>query len=130
MNRLRILLADDHEGFRRILASFLRTQPGVELVGEAIDGQDAIDQSNTLQPDLVLIDVHMPRQTGVEATRTIKGRHPQTKVIMMSVDSSESYQRSALEVADAYVAKTSLKKDLSLTLARLSEGWMNNVAAA
>ncbi len=130
MNRLRILLADDHEGFRRILASFLRTQPGVELVGEAIDGQDAIDQSNTLQPDLVLIDVHMPRQTGVEATRTIKGRRPQTKVIMMSVDSSESYQRSALEVADGYVPKTSIKGDLTSILHTLGEYEQRNVAVA
>ncbi len=113
MNRIRVLLADDHESFRKVLASFLRMQPGVELVGEATDGQDAIDQSNKLHPDLVLIDVHMPKQNGVEATRTIKDLNPRTKVVMMSVDSSESYQRSALLVADAYVPKTSIKEGLS-----------------
>lgn len=112
MNRLRILLADDHESFRSILASFLRAQPGVELVGEAVDGEDAIDKSNRLQPDLVLMDVHMPRRNGVEAARTIKSLNAQTKVIMMSTDSSEIYQRSAQMVADGYIPKSSMKNAL------------------
>ena len=116
MNKLKILLADDHVSFRNVLASFLRAQPGVELVGEAIDGDDAIDQTNRLQPDLVLMDVHMPRTSGVEATKAIKALNPQTKVVMMSTDSSESYQRSACQIADGYVPKTTIKVDLSFIL--------------
>lgn len=112
MNRLRILLADDHESFRSILASFLRAQPGVDLVGEAVDGEDAIDKSSQLQPDLVLMDVHMPRRNGIEAARTIKSLNAQTKVIMMSTDSSEIYQRNAQMVADGYIPKSSMKDAL------------------
>lgn len=120
MNKIKILLADDHDGFRRVLASFLRAQQGVELVGEAVDGDDAVDKSNQLKPDLVLIDVHMPRRNGVEATRAIKVLNPNTKVIMMSVDSSENYQRYALLVADAYVPKTSIKEDLLFIIGSFS----------
>ncbi|HTP13265.1 MAG TPA: response regulator transcription factor, partial [Bacteroidota bacterium] len=85
MNKLKILLADDHEGFRSLLAAFLRNQPGVELVGEAVDGEDAVDQSNLLGPDLVLMDVRMPRRNGVDATRAIKATRPQTRVVIMSM---------------------------------------------
>jgi DNA-binding NarL/FixJ family response regulator len=120
MNKIKILLADDHDGFRRVLASFLRSQQGLELVGEAVDGDDAIDKSNQLKPDLVLIDVHMPLRNGVEATRAIKILNPNTKVIMMSVDPSENYQRYALLVADAYVPKTSIKEDLLFIIGSFS----------
>lgn len=119
MKKIRILLVDDHDGFRRVLASFLRARPGVELVGEAVDGEDAIEKSSQLRPDMVLMDVHMPRRNGVEATRAIKVLNPQTKVVMMSVDPSESYQRSALLIADAYVPKTSIKEDLLLILSEM-----------
>jgi len=130
MNKIKILLVDDHDSFRRVLASFLRAQQGVELVGEAIDGDDAIEQSNRLSPDLVLIDVHMPRRNGVEATRTIKGLNPRTKVIMMSVDSSESYQRSALQIADAYIPKISIKENLSFILGNFAHPEQGQMAVA
>jgi two-component system, NarL family, response regulator NreC len=112
MNKIRILLVDDHESFRHVLASFLRAQQGVDLVGEAVDGIDAIDQAYRLQPDLVLMDVHMPRRNGIEATRAIKDHNPRTVVIMMSVDSSENYVQSARMVADGYIPKSSMKMPL------------------
>jgi DNA-binding NarL/FixJ family response regulator len=117
MLKIKILLADDHDGFRSVLASFLRTQQGVEIVGEAVDGIDAIDKANQLQPDLVLMDVHMPLRNGIEATRAIKFRNPKTMVVMMSVDSSENYMRSARMFADGYIAKTSMKMPLLSLLA-------------
>ena len=112
MNKLRILLADDHEGFRSLLASFLRSQPGVELVAEAVDGDDAIDQSKRIRPDLVLMDVRMPRRDGIEATKAIKAERPEIRVVMMSMESSDSYRRSARAVADGYIEKNSMKHSL------------------
>jgi len=125
MLKIKILLADDHDSFRSVLASFLRTQQGVELVGEAVDGIDAIDKANQLQPDLVLMDVHMPLRNGIEATRAIKFRNPKTVVIMMSVDSSENYMRSARMVADGYIPKTSMKMPLLSLIANEQSRYAN-----
>jgi len=112
LRKLRVLLADDHDGFRRVLALFLRSLRGIEIVGEAMDGVDAVEKCDRLQPDLVLMDIHMPRRNGIEATKAIKSHWPQTIVIMMSVDSSETYQRNAQMVGDGYLPKTSMKKPL------------------
>ena len=112
MNKLKVLLVDDHDSFRHVLASFLRAQQGVELVEEAVDGIDAIDKADQMRPDLVLMDVHMPRRNGIEATRAIKNLSPKTMVIMMSMDSSENYARSARMVADGYIPKSSMKLPL------------------
>jgi DNA-binding NarL/FixJ family response regulator len=112
MQKLKVLLADDHESFRTVLASFLRSLQGIELVGEAVDGIEAISKTEELEPDLVLMDVHMPLRNGIEATKDIKNHRPQTKVVMMSMDSSESYQASARAVADGYIPKSSMRVPL------------------
>jgi len=132
MTKIKILLADDHDGFRRVLASFLRSLPDVELVGEAVDGIDAIEQANRFLPDLVLMDVHMPRRNGIDAAKAIKGRIPRITVVMMSMDSSENYARSASKVADGYIPKSSMKMPLLSLLATQQArfvGTENTVAA-
>ncbi len=126
MNKLKVLLVDDHDSFRHVLASFLRAQQGVELVEEAVDGIDAIDKADQLHPDLVLMDVHMPRSNGIEATRAIKSLNPKTMVVMMSMDSSENYERSARMVADGYIPKSSMK----LPLLSLIAGEQSRIFAA
>jgi DNA-binding NarL/FixJ family response regulator len=128
MNKLKVLLVDDNDSFRRVLASFLRAQQGVELVEEAVDGIDAIDKADQLHPDLVLMDVHMPRRNGIEATRSIKNSSPKTMVIMMSMDSSENYARSARMVADGYIPKSSMKLPLLSLIA--DEQYRVSVAGA
>ncbi len=80
MQKLKVLLADDHDSFRRILIAFLRAQKDVEVVGEAVDGQEAVEQAERFHPDLVLMDIHMPKQNGLEATKAIKNRWPSTRV--------------------------------------------------
>lgn len=81
----RVLLADDHAVIRHGLAEFLGRQPGIEVVGEAGDGEEAILLTDRMQPDVILMDVVMPKLTGIEATREIKARYPQTRIIGLSM---------------------------------------------
>lgn len=113
MHSLKILLADDHTPFRQSLAEFLQTQPGVEIVGEASDGAQAVEQAKELHPDLVLIDASMPKLGGYEAARLIKRDHPETRVIILSAHSGEVYRKAAFEYsADGYIEKHSMKQGL------------------
>jgi DNA-binding NarL/FixJ family response regulator len=113
MQTLKVLVADDHEGFRRLLSAFLRTQQGVEIIGEAKDGIEAVDQAERLHPDLVLMDLDMPNQDGFTATREIKDRVPETKVIILSMHGGEVYRRMAWKhAADGFIDKGSMKNAL------------------
>jgi DNA-binding NarL/FixJ family response regulator len=116
MPKLKVMLADDHEGFRRILSSFLRSQKGVEVVGEATDGQDAVEQAERLHPDVIFMDLHMPKFDGIEATKAIKGRSPSTRVFILSMDASE-YHRNAVDVADGFITKQTMKNAVLTILA-------------
>ena len=117
MPRLRIVLADDHADFRRSLSSFLKLQDGVEVIGEAVDGEDALVQTERKQPDLVLMDLEMPKRDGFEATREIKRRWPKTRVVVLSVYSSEVYRRAAREyLADGFIDKNAMKDALLAVL--------------
>ena len=131
MYKLKVLLADDHDSFRRVLVSFLRAQKGIEVVGEANDGQDAIDQVEKFHPDLVLMDIHMPKQNGIEATKAIKNRWPDTKVFILSMDPSEFYRKNTQDFADGFIAKSSIKNALLKVLAseQSNYGMVNAVAA-
>ncbi|MFZ1978205.1 MAG: response regulator transcription factor, partial [Bacteroidota bacterium] len=112
MNTVKILLADDHDCFRHILQMYLDAQEGFEVVGEARDGREAVAKASELRPDVVLMDVYMPNENGIEATRTIKRMWPSTKVFILSMDPSEAYRRNAQTIADGIIAKTSMKKTL------------------
>jgi two-component system response regulator DegU len=116
MNKFKILLADDHEGFRRILTSFLKMQERVESVDEAIDGQDVIEKVEMLRPDLIFMDIHMPKQNGIEAMKIIKTRWPSTRVFILSMDANEFYRKNAREYADGFIAKSSMKDALKSIL--------------
>ena len=131
MYKLKVLLADDHDSFRRILVAFLRAQKDIEVVGEANDGQDAIEQVERFHPDLVLMDIHMPRQNGIEATKAIKNRWPDTKVFILSMDPSEFYRKNTQDFADGFIAKSSIKNALLKVLASEQSNYvMANAVAA
>jgi DNA-binding NarL/FixJ family response regulator len=112
MYKLKVLLADDHDSFRRILLNFLKSQKGVEVVGESTDGQDVVEKAEQLRPDLVLMDIHMPKQNGIDATKAIKNRQPNTKVFILSMDPSEFYRKNTEVFADGFIAKSSMKNAL------------------
>lgn len=113
MSRLRVLLADDHDGFRRTMAAFLKVQQDVEVVCEAVDGNDAIELAERHRPDIVLIDINMPNQNGLEAAKAIKARHPQTRIIILSWKSGAMYRQMAAQYsADYFIDKASIKAAL------------------
>lgn len=107
MNRLRILLADDHTLVRRGVRALLESYEDMEVVGEAADGQEALDLARNLEPDLVLMDVHMPGTGGIEATRKIHDLVPETKVIMLTVsDDEDDLLESLRSGAQGYILKS------------------------
>ncbi len=117
MCTVKVLLVDDFEGFRHSLRSFLRSQPGFEVVGEAVDGNDAIEKAEQLRPDLVLIDLEMPNKDGFDATWEIKRRLPETRVVALSMHSSDVYRRAARDFrADDFIDKNSMKYALVAVL--------------
>jgi two-component system NarL family response regulator len=91
MERIKVLIADDHRVVREGLMAILKTKEHIEVVGEAQDGQDAIQKVRTLEPDVILMDVSMPRMGGVEATRQIKREFPHIGIIALTMYDEQQY---------------------------------------
>ena len=116
MARIKVLIADDHRDFRRVVREFLDRMPNVSVVGEATNGGEAVAQVELLIPDVVLMDISMPLMNGLEATRIIKQRWPDTKVLIATTYDDPTYRMQALEArADGYILKGSLKPSLEAT---------------
>ena len=110
---IKILLCDDNDNFRQLLMQYVNSMPGVEIVGEAIDGVDVIEKTEKLDPDLVLMDLSMPNQSGLDATKTIKERWPDKSVIILTLYEDTVYKELADEFnADGFIAKSSIKTQL------------------
>src|SRR5713101_2519304 len=104
----RVLIADDQTLFRSGLARLLDEDPRVEVVGQAVDGADAVKAAATAKPDVILMDLKMPNLDGAEATRRIVAEHPEIKVLILSTFDAESYVLQALRAgASGYVLKDS-----------------------
>jgi len=114
---LRVLLADDHEVMREGLAILLSEQEGIEIVGQAANGQEAVALVHELEPDVVLMDVAMPVMTGDEATRQIKQDRPHTRVVGLSMsDEPGVIERMHRAGADRYLLKTAPSEELLAAL--------------
>lgn len=110
---LRILLCDDNDNFRKLLTEYVNSIPGAEVVGEAFDGIDVIEKTELLDPDLVLMDLSMPNQSGLDATKTIKDKWPDKAVIILTLYEDSVYKELADEFnADGFIAKSSIKTHL------------------
>lgn len=103
---IRVVLADDHRHARQAMSEIVGAEPDMEVVGEAASGEEAIELVARLLPDLVLMDINMPGMGGFEAVKTIKGRHPAVKIIMVTVSDDAAHLFEALKKgAQGYLLK-------------------------
>jgi NarL family two-component system response regulator LiaR len=120
---VRVLLVDDHPVVRQGLRALLSTQDGIEVVGEAGDGEAAVAAADRLSPDVVLMDVVMPGMDGVEALRRIGERRPQTRVVMLT---SYADERRAMEAVDAgasgFLLKDASPRDVAAAIRAAHRG--------
>src|SRR6202011_2012073 len=110
---MRILVADDHGIVRAGIRLLLERQPGLDVVAEANDGVDAVERALAVRPDLCILDVGMPRLTGLQAAREIRSHLPDSRVLMLSMHDDERYLFEALKAgASGYVLKREADQDL------------------
>src|SRR3954463_1511540 len=106
MSKTRIMLADDHTLFRQGIRTLITTENDMEVIGEALNGGDAVDKCGDLRPDVVLMDIGMPGLSSFEATRQIKKNRPETKILFLTMYDDEDYLVQCLEAGAAgYVLK-------------------------
>jgi DNA-binding NarL/FixJ family response regulator len=119
----RLLIADDHALAREGMRSMLANEPDLQIVGEAKDGEEALNLCRRFRPELVLMDVRMPKMDGLEATRAIKEVSPQTAILMVSTYESQEYLVEAIKAGAAgYVLKEATKGQLLSTLRGVLDG--------
>ena len=113
MNRIRVLLADDHTILRDGIRALLDDQADIEVIGEAEDGLSTVKMVGKLKPDVVIMDIAMPLLNGLEATRQIQRDYPQVKVLILTMHENEEYIRQVLAAgALGYVLKDAAAQDL------------------
>jgi DNA-binding NarL/FixJ family response regulator len=115
-----ILIVDDNAQLRTLLRGIVVQEPDCHVVGEAEDGAEAMRLAQALRPDIVLLDLAMPRVNGLEALRRIKAERPTTKIIIVTVHAEDVYRRAAADSgADAFLLKKTLVSVLLPTIQRL-----------
>ena len=113
MRKIKVVVADDHTILRQGIKALLDNQEGIEVVGEAKDGREAIKTIEELSPDVILMDIAMPGLNGLEATRRIKKKFPKIKVVVLTMHANEEYIFQILNAgADGYLVKETAFQDL------------------
>lgn len=123
MNKITVVVAEDHTIVRKGIISLFDAKSGIEVIGEAEDGREAIKQVEELQPDVVLMDITMPHLNGLEATRQIKKMFPQVKVLALTMYTNEEYINQALQAgASGYVVKQAAPAELITAIQAVYRG--------
>jgi DNA-binding NarL/FixJ family response regulator len=120
---VRVLVVDDFEPFRRVVVSMLRKQPELQIICEASNGSEAVQEAEQQQPDLILLDVGLPKLNGIEAARRIRKLSPKSKILFVSQQSSADIVQEALSLgALGYVVKTHARNDLLAAVESVLQG--------
>ncbi len=123
MDKLKILIADDHSILRDSLKSALEFDDQLEIIGEAEDGIDAIEKTEELRPDLVLMDINMPFLDGIDASKEIKERLPKTKILILTMHENKQYIFSALSAGiEGYILKMANLKKVITAIRAIAKG--------
>ena len=122
-DKISVLLVDDHSLVRRGFRRMLEDEPDLNVVGEASDGLDAIQQAQLLKPRVIVMDCALPEMNGIQATRRILEFAPQTLILMLTMHTEDTWVRQALEAgAKGYVLKNALDLELSSAIRRMVSG--------
>ncbi len=123
MGEIRALIVDDHTLFRRGIASVLENQDGLTVIGEAVDGLDAIEKAKKLAPDVILMDLNMPRCSGLEATQALQAEQPQINILVLTVSDNESDLFAAMKFgARGYILKNAEPEELRHAIFHIAQG--------
>jgi DNA-binding NarL/FixJ family response regulator len=123
VNRIQVLIVDDHPLFRRGVRWSLENEPDILVVGEAADGQSALQQADLLVPDVVLVDINMPQLSGLEVARVLKRRHPQCGVVILTMHEDDEQLFHAIRVgAAAYCTKDAEAEEIVKLIRRVARG--------
>ncbi|WOK08533.1 response regulator transcription factor [Imperialibacter roseus] len=123
MPAIRVVLADDHEIVRNGIKILLESEGDLEVVGEASDGQEALDECKNKQPDILIVDINMPKMNGIETIRQLKSYSPTTKALVLSMHEDEEYILQSVEMgATGYLLKGSNKQEFLKAIHTVQKG--------
>ncbi len=123
MDTLKVLVVDDHALFRRGIATVLANQKDLKIVGEAADGLEAIEKAEKLAPDVILMDLNMPRCSGLEATQALHTKMPQVNILVLTVSDNEADLFAAIKFgATGYILKNTEPEELIQAIFHLAQG--------
>jgi DNA-binding NarL/FixJ family response regulator len=125
MLKKKIVIAEDHTLFREGIIAMLNTQEDLQVVAEATDGLEAVRSVEKYRPDLVLLDLAMPRMNGISAIKDIKRQFPKTKILAVTIQTSDEYILAAFEAgADGYCLKQATQEELVTAISKVLNGMM------
>ena len=123
MRKIKVLIVDDHALIRDGIKAMLKSEKDIEIAGEAVDGVEAFEKYEALQPDIIVMDIMMPKNNGLEAAKNIKAAYPDAKILFISMEVKEEFISEAIKVgASGYIPKDANKEILQHAIKAVNQG--------